>query len=80
MLGFEKTFLDGNASFGVRAPFQQGTDGSVGIDGFGDISLVGKYAVYNDKQTGTSYPEALSLPFPPELPPHWSMAAHSTRP
>ena len=53
VVGFEKTFLDGNASFGVRAPMQQDSGGGVGVDGFGDLSLVGKYAFINDTQTGT---------------------------
>ena len=42
--GFEKTFLDGNASVGVRLPFSQsGGDSSVG-----DLSVLLKYAFLRD--------------------------------
>jgi hypothetical protein len=52
--GFEKTFLDGNASFGVRLPvlLKSGTSDGVGVDGFGDTSFIGKYAFINNLQTG----------------------------
>jgi hypothetical protein len=50
-VGFEKTFLDGNASFGLRAPLVQAS--GTGIDGFGDLSLVSKYAFLHDAETGT---------------------------
>ncbi|MFO0878729.1 MAG: hypothetical protein U0840_15415 [Gemmataceae bacterium] len=53
LIGFEKTFLDGNASIGMRLPFIQGTGAaSGGTDGFGDVSLIGKYAFYNDVESG----------------------------
>lgn len=46
-IGFEKTFLDGNASFGLRVPFidRGGQDSGAEI---GDISFIGKYAFIND--------------------------------
>jgi hypothetical protein len=49
--GFEKTFLDGSASFGMRVPVvQQG--GSFGTDDVGDLSFILKYAFYDDRTTG----------------------------
>lgn len=53
MMGFEKTFLDGNASIGMRLPFIQysGLYGAGG-DTVGDISVLMKYAFYNDRETG----------------------------
>jgi hypothetical protein len=51
--GFEKTFLDGNASVGLRAPvLQQQADGGFGANDFGDLSIVLKYAFVNDRNTG----------------------------
>ena len=51
-LGFEKTFLDRNASIGLRLPFieSSGSD-SVG-SGFGDLDIILKYALINDSATG----------------------------
>jgi hypothetical protein len=52
-LGIEKTLLDGAASIGARLPHVQGRgDGAVGIDGLGDISLLFKYAFYDDPAMG----------------------------
>lgn len=61
VVGFEKTALDGNASFGVRAPVQtsRGT-----VDGFGDVSIITKYAFINDTQTGTVASGGLVLTVP----------------
>jgi hypothetical protein len=49
MLGFEKTFLNGDASVGMRLPFIQlnGPPG-VGADDIGDMSILSKYAFIND--------------------------------
>jgi hypothetical protein len=53
VFGFEKTFLDGYASFGLRAPvFQLEGDGSVARSDFGDLSLLLKYALLNHTRTG----------------------------
>jgi len=63
-LGFEKTFLDGDASIGVRLPVTTfNLDGRVqaGLPinfapgshtELGDINIVGKYAILNDRATG----------------------------
>ena len=50
--GFEKTFLDGNASFGMRLPFVQQYGPDVGSNNVGDLTLLGKYAWVNNKKTG----------------------------
>jgi len=49
MVGFEKTLLDGAASVGMRIPFIQATGPyGLGGDGVGDLTVLLKYAVYND--------------------------------
>jgi hypothetical protein len=53
VFGFEKTILDGYASFGLRAPvFQIQGDGPLGRSDFGDLSIVLKYAWLNNTKTG----------------------------
>ncbi len=53
LLGFEKTFLDGNASVGVRLPWFQLTGASdVEDSSIGDLTVVTKYAFVNDRCTG----------------------------
>jgi hypothetical protein len=53
MAGFEKTFLDGGASIGMRLPFAQlNGDGSVGQQDIGDMSWLFNYAFYRDTTTG----------------------------
>lgn len=49
MIGFEKTFLDKNASIGMRLPFIQlnGPPGA-GADAVGDLSILTKYAFINN--------------------------------
>jgi hypothetical protein len=53
MIGFEKTFFDGNASIGMRLPFLQ-LDGLQGVDDslVGDLSIIFKWAFLNDLATG----------------------------
>jgi hypothetical protein len=49
VIGFEKTFLDGNASIGLRAPLlQQQGNGGFGGDDFGDLSIVFKGLLWAD--------------------------------
>jgi hypothetical protein len=63
--GFEKTFLDGNASLGLRAPiFQLQGDGSVAQSDFGDLSVVLKYAVLNDSGSGNLVSTGLVVTLP----------------
>src|SRR5262249_47653896 len=66
VFGFEKTFLGGDASFGLRAPVQQrtGGDGANTIDGFADLSFLFKYAFLNDAETGDVLSAGLVLTIP----------------
>lgn len=50
-IGFEKTFLNENASFGMRLPFIQ-QYGVGPAQNVGDLTLLFKYAWVNDRQTG----------------------------
>ncbi len=52
--GFERTMMDGSASIGARLPIliQDGGGSGGSIDGFGDLSVVFKWAPYLDNTTG----------------------------
>jgi hypothetical protein len=53
-IGFEKTLLGGNASIGLRLPFVQSVgEGSLDASNIGDLSVSLKYAIINDRATGT---------------------------
>lgn len=53
VFGFEKTFLQGDASIGMRFNTLQSTgDGSLGTSVFGDIHIISKFALINDYDTG----------------------------
>jgi|GEM_PF-1718702 len=54
MIGFETTFLGGNASIGLRLPFVQlHTPGGLADEqGAGDLTILTKFAFLNDPQTG----------------------------
>ena len=66
MAGFEKTFLNGDASFGMRLPFVQiyGPAGVGGTHDVGDLSLIWKYAWWNDRETGDLISSGLVLTTP----------------
>src|SRR5262249_6860982 len=64
VFGFEAAFLDGNASVGVRAGWQQATNGVPGIDGFSDVTVVGKFALLNDRESGNIVTGGLSITLP----------------
>jgi hypothetical protein len=51
VVGFEKTFLDGDGSIGMRLPILQ-LDGGREQSDVGDLSIVFKYAFLNDCKTG----------------------------
>lgn len=57
--GFEKTCLDGKASVGLQAPLntlsaESGTAGLGGTDtAFGDVSVILKYAYWQNRETGS---------------------------
>jgi hypothetical protein len=56
MVGFEKTFCDGNASFGMRIPFLQldipDSTGGIPTSQFGDLSFIFKWAFLHDHDCG----------------------------
>jgi hypothetical protein len=64
VFGFEKTFLDGNASVGLRLPFGQGDPSGFGQGSMGDLSLYGIYAFINDRQTGNVLSTGLVVTIP----------------
>lgn len=70
-VGFEKTLLDGRASIGVRVPFLQldgpGTffnDVGVNQGQVGDITVITKYAFYDDRTTGNLLSGGLAVTAP----------------
>src|SRR5262249_43411275 len=65
LLGFEKTFLGGDASFELRLPFLQLTGDPGGRDtGIGDLTLILKYALINDRPGGNCVSAGLALTLP----------------
>jgi hypothetical protein len=52
MIGFEKTFLDGAGSFGMRLPYTQVGEGLGGTSDVDALSLIVKYAAYRNAETG----------------------------
>ncbi len=64
-LGFEKTLFGGDASFGLRLPFQQLVgDSQVQDYQVADMSLIFKYALVNDRCTGDVLSTGLVLTLP----------------
>jgi hypothetical protein len=54
MAGFEMTLLDGDASVGMRLPYtQQYGPAALASQTVGDLSVLFKYAFYNNRQTGS---------------------------
>jgi hypothetical protein len=52
-MGFEKTILDGNASIGMRLPFVQlAAPAGLGQNTVGDLSVLFKYALIYNRDTG----------------------------
>ncbi len=70
VIGFEKTFFDGAASFGIRAPFTEVGEGLGGSSDFDSLSLVFKYAAYRDRDTGNVISGGLvvTVPTGPDIP------------
>jgi hypothetical protein len=53
LFGFEKTVLDGDGSVGMRLPYlQSSAPFDAGRNVLGDLSLLFKYALYNNRDTG----------------------------
>ena len=67
MVGFEKSFLDGFMSFGLRAPNYQVT-GDFSSASTGDLSLVFKVAPFLDRETGSGISTGLVLTLPTGAP------------
>src|SRR5262249_22247075 len=64
-IGFEKTFFGGDASFGMRLPFVRLT----GFDGveenrFSDMTIIFKYALLNNRETGDVFSGGLAITVP----------------
>jgi hypothetical protein len=66
MVGFEKTFFGGDASFGMRLPFvqQYGPPGVAGTHNTGDLTFIWKYAFINDRETGNLWSAGLVVTTP----------------
>ena len=64
VFGFEKTFLDGNASVEFRLPLLQQQGGGFNDYSVGDVTLVGKYAFINNRVTGDVLSAGLALTLP----------------
>jgi hypothetical protein len=68
VIGFEKTFLDGDASFEVRLPFLQTSGGNnftaLTNHEVGDMTLISKFAFINDETTGNVLSGGLALTVP----------------
>jgi len=68
VIGFEKTFLNGDASVGLRLPFFQvhasDPTGSENDSSLGDLNLIFKYAFINDRTNGNIFSAGLSITLP----------------
>jgi hypothetical protein len=66
VVGFEKTFLGGNASIELRVPILQQQDASLGFGGdiVGDLTIVTKYAFYLNRATGDVFSGGLVITAP----------------
>lgn len=64
-IGFEKTFWDGDGSFGLRLPvFHLTGDPDVEKSEVGDLTLIGKFALLNDRTHGNVVSTGLALTLP----------------
>lgn len=69
IIGFEKTFLGGDASFEMRVPFFQATGGgALDQSDVGDLTMILKYAFYRDRQNALAAGLAVTVPTGPSLP------------
>lgn len=78
-IGFEKTFLDGDASIEMRLPFFQ-IHGIVGASDVGDLSVILKYAFINDRETGNVFSGGIvvTVPTGQDVVPFLAPDIHST--
>jgi hypothetical protein len=65
-IGAEKTFFDGAGSIYVRVPFLDATSNVSGqpIDGVGDISAGIKFALFANKETGSTFSVGMTVSAP----------------
>jgi hypothetical protein len=66
VIGFEKTFWQGNASIGMRLPFIQtaGTEGSIDDSQVGDLTIISKFALLNNRMNGDVVSAGLAITVP----------------
>jgi hypothetical protein len=65
VIGFERTFLEGDASFGMRLPILQVYgDQNIMHQDIGDLTVVMKFAFLNDHETGNVASAGVVLTFP----------------
>lgn len=65
IFGFEKSFLDGDVSVGLRLPlFQRDGSGAFSQADFGDLTVVGKYAWIRNPDTGSVLSGGLAVTAP----------------
>lgn len=78
VFGFEKTFWNGNASLEMRLPFYD-LNGLGGGSGIGDLGIIFKYALYNNRATGDVFSTGLMLTTPTgNFPDNFVGGVHST--
>jgi hypothetical protein len=64
-IGFEKTFLGGDASVEMRLPLVSfGGDGTISEHGIGDLTVIGKYAFINNRENGDVVSAGLAVTAP----------------
>jgi hypothetical protein len=70
VVGFEKTFFDGRASFEMRAPYTEVGPSLGGSNDFDALSLILKYAAYDNRETGDVLSAGLvvTVPTGPDIP------------
>jgi hypothetical protein len=64
VIGFEKTFLNGRASFEMRAPMTQVGPTFGGSSDFDALTMVFKYAAYDNRDTGDIISAGLAVTVP----------------
>jgi hypothetical protein len=66
LFGFEKTFLDGNASIELRVPFvqQSASDEAFRASHIGDLTIIAKYAFFLNRETGDVFSAGLAVTAP----------------
>jgi hypothetical protein len=80
VIGFEKTFFDGRASFEMRAPDTQTGESFGGANDFDGLTMVLKYAVYMDRDAGNVVSTGLAVTAPtgPSIPVSYGSSINPT--